>query len=62
MTRNLQRRVEIACPIWDREIQEQLRYILDLQLQDNAKASFLQPSAPICGRRSGPSGWTVRRS
>ena len=27
-----------------REIQEQLRYILDLQLQDNAKASFLQPS------------------
>ena len=44
MTRNLQRRVEIACPIWDREIQEQLRYILDLQLQDNAKASFLQPS------------------
>ena len=44
MTRNLNRRVEIACPIWDREIQEQLRYILDLQLQDNAKASFLQPS------------------
>lgn len=47
MTRNLQRRVEIACPIWDREIQEQLRYILDLQLQDNAKASFLQPSGRL---------------
>lgn len=44
MTRNLQRRVEIACPILDRDIQEQLRYILDLQLRDNAKASFLQPS------------------
>lgn len=44
MTRNLQRRVEIACPIWDREIQEQLRYILDLQLQDNAKASFCSPA------------------
>ena len=44
MTRNLQRRVEIACPIWDREIQEQLQTILDTQLHDNAKASFLQPS------------------
>lgn len=44
MTRNLQRRVEIACPIWDEEIKEQLRYILDLQLRDTAKASFLQAS------------------
>ena len=44
MTRNLQRRVEIACPIFDKEIQRQLRWILDTQLQDNAKASFLQPS------------------
>lgn len=44
MTRNLQRRVEIACPIWDKEIQGQLQTILDTQLRDNAKASFLQPS------------------
>ena len=44
MTRNLRRRVEIACPIFDPAIQDQLRYLLDLQLQDNAKASFLQPS------------------
>lgn len=44
MTRNLQRRVEIACPIWDPEIRAQLGEILDLQLRDNAKASFLQPS------------------
>ena len=44
MTRNLRRRVEIACPIFDQAIQDQLRYLLDLQLQDNAKASFLQPS------------------
>ena len=27
MTRNLQRRVEIACPIWDKEIQGQLQTI-----------------------------------
>ena len=44
MTRNLRRRVEIACPILDPAIRDQLRYLLDLQLQDNAKASFLQPS------------------
>lgn len=44
MTRNLRRRVEIACPIFAPAIQDQLRYLLDLQLQDNAKASFLQPS------------------
>ena len=44
MTRNLCRRVEIACPIFDPEIRDQLRYLLQLQLRDNAKASFLQPS------------------
>ena len=52
MTRNLHRRVEIACPIWDREIQEQLEYILDLQLRDNAKASFLQPSGAYLRKES----------
>lgn len=62
MTRNLQRRVEIACPIWDREIQEQLRYILDLRSRTTPRPPFCSPAAPICGRRSGPSGWTVRRS
>lgn len=43
MTRNLNRRVEIACPIYDPEIKEQLKYILSCQLQDNCKASFMMP-------------------
>ena len=43
MTRNLKRRVEIACPVHDREIREQLQWILDCQLRDNGKASFLCP-------------------
>ena len=43
MTRNLKRRVEIACPVHDREIREQLRWMLDCQLRDNGKASFLCP-------------------
>lgn len=41
MTRNLNRRVEIACPIFDRDICDQLRWMLDVQLQDNVKASFV---------------------
>lgn len=41
MTRNLNRRVEIACPIHDPEIKEQLMWLLDCQLKDNVKASFI---------------------
>ena len=43
MTRNLDRRVEIACPVHDREIREQLQWILDCQLKDNVKASAMMP-------------------
>ena len=43
MTRNLNRRVEIACPIYDPEVQDQLLWILHTQLEDNVKASSLLP-------------------
>ena len=43
MTRNLKRRVAIACPVHDREMREQLQWVLDCQLRDNGKASFLCP-------------------
>ena len=43
MTRNLNRRVEIACPIYDPEVKEQLIWILHTQLEDNVKASSLLP-------------------
>lgn len=41
MTRNLNRRVEIACPIHDPELKAQLKWILACQLQDDCKASFM---------------------
>lgn len=41
MTRNLDRRVEIACPIYDAKLQEQLRTFLLIQWQDNIKARIL---------------------
>ena len=43
MTRNLSRRVEIAGPVHDEDIRQQLIYILNVQLRDKAKASLMQP-------------------
>ncbi|MEH6944887.1 polyphosphate kinase 1 [Bacillus sp. JJ722] len=41
MTRNMEKRVEIACPILDQQIKNQISHILDIQLQDNVKARLL---------------------
>ena len=41
MTRNLNRRVEIACPVYDKEICQKLKTILDIELKDTAKASIM---------------------
>ena len=41
MTRNLNRRVEIACPVYDPALKERLKKLLDTQLRDTAKASFM---------------------
>ena len=48
MTRNLNRRVEIMCPIYDGEVREQLLWILHTQLGDNVKASSLLPDGSYC--------------
>lgn len=41
MTRNLNRRLEIACPVYDDEVRRQLLWILRTNLKDNVKASYL---------------------
>ncbi len=41
MTRNLNRRVETACPVQDTVLKEQLQWLLDSQLRDSAKSSFM---------------------
>ena len=48
MTRNLNRRVEIACPVYDPEVRTQLLWILRTQLEDNVKASSLLPDGSYC--------------
>ncbi|WP_301921420.1 polyphosphate kinase 1 [Ferruginibacter sp.] len=41
MVRNLDHRVEVACPIFEKDIQEELKDILRIQLSDNIKARKL---------------------
>lgn len=41
MPRNLERRVEILFPVEDEMLQEKIKHILDLELQDNVKATIL---------------------
>lgn len=44
MTRNLKRRVELMCPVFDKNIQASLLRMLKLSLRDNVKARVLQPN------------------
>jgi polyphosphate kinase len=41
MMRNLEHRVEATCPIWNEEIKQELIEILNIQMQDNVKARWL---------------------
>jgi polyphosphate kinase len=41
MTRNLYRRVEVAFPIYQEDIREEIRTIINLQLEDNTKARII---------------------
>lgn len=41
MTRNLDRRVEVSVPIYDKNLQKTILDILDIQLQGNTKARYL---------------------
>jgi len=43
MTRNLDHRVEVTCPIYDEKLKRQILHILDLQLADNQKARLIDP-------------------
>jgi len=41
MVRNLDHRIEAACPVYDKNIQQELKDILDIQISDNVKARVL---------------------
>jgi polyphosphate kinase len=41
MLRNIEHRVEVACPVLDKKIREELKEIVEIQLSDNVKARVL---------------------
>ncbi|MEO7313629.1 MAG: polyphosphate kinase 1 [Ginsengibacter sp.] len=41
MVRNIDHRIEVACPVFDNEIKQELMDILNIQLRDNVKARIL---------------------
>lgn len=41
MGRNLDRRIEVACPIYDEKIQQEIRDMIEIQLKDNVKARII---------------------
>ena len=59
MTRNLNRRVEVAFPIYDPDVRKELRHVLDLQCADNAKARIIDEQQRN-GFVRGTGGATVR--
>lgn len=52
MTRNLNHRVEIAVPVYDKRLQEQVKWVLDAQLRDTAKASLMLSDGTYCRKHS----------
>ena len=44
MTRNTERRVEIACPVFDKGVQERIHKMIDIYMADNTKVRVLFPT------------------
>ncbi len=60
MTRNLDHRVEVACPIYDKEIQRELRTYMEIQWKDNVKARILNETQDNQYRKQAPNTPLVR--
>ena len=41
MTRNLDSRIEVACPIYDRDLQKELKMLVEMGLNDNVQARII---------------------
>ncbi|HNR42849.1 MAG TPA: polyphosphate kinase 1 [Bacteroidales bacterium] len=44
MPRNIDHRIEVTCPVFDKNIRNELRHIFEIQWNDNVKARKLDPS------------------
>ncbi|MCS6819932.1 MAG: polyphosphate kinase 1, partial [Chitinophagales bacterium] len=52
MTRNLDNRVEVSCPIYDEHLQRELRDIMEIQWSDNVKARIIDSEQKNAHRSS----------
>ena len=55
MTRNTEKRVEVACPVYDETIRKQLTYMLKIMLADNVKARELKSDGKYYMKEKGTS-------
>ena len=51
MTRNTEKRVEVACPVLDDKIRHQINHDLKVMLSDNVKARVMQPDGTYTRRK-----------
>lgn len=51
MTRNTEKRVEVACPVLDDRIRRQINHDLKIMLSDNVKARVMQPDGTYAKRK-----------
>jgi polyphosphate kinase len=52
MTRNLDHRVEVATPVYDKAIQQQLREVLEMQFADNVKCRLIDKNQSNAYKKS----------
>lgn len=53
MTRNTEKRVEVACPIYDEQIKKRLVRYLNIMLSDNVKARKMLSDGTYCRKEAG---------
>ena len=65
MTRNIENRIEVACPVYDKELQQQILDTFELSWKDNIKARIVNQNPqnkmviPQLGQATQRSQWTT---
>ncbi len=60
MIRNFDHRFEVACPVYDKKIQDELMFMLNIQMKDNVKARYINSEPINLYRRPGPGDKKIR--
>lgn len=52
MTRNMERRVEVACPVLDKDVRERIFHMIDVLQKDNVKSRCMAPDGTYHRKKS----------